>query len=581
MRISSKRSTSGSQPEVDSSNSDKLLLSEDDDEEGRQQKMDELKRLVSTADNLISSFNSKLASRRVSRFSLQQKEISANTYLRLLSNFKADDIDNELHQLNIEHSRVHELWKASHQYLHIAQTDYEKVSQDLQCVVAHDRDMEKSFRTKIQNQSTDSLDVDCVDLLYHLFRRRDFASRTSQQKISVRRRSSALIRRSKMGRQSGRRESVVSNKSKSHEESSSVLGKGSSSIFGTMQEAMMEVDFSQGEQSFLSIHDPFISVDDGQTLTSGTHSVADTASPTIGDIPEGFHVEDNIFEAMIKLREEKILQESRLEELRKVLVEAKSKLAAQEIEENSLSQNLEAFFSAECLLQKEKIESARCPHFVVSAKCSIDERKLDTADAIFIPTEPVDTINRQIKEVASQDLDLLQNIKSLRRKIKTMLWDQELSDLNKNNAKELLSDFHLLRLSSGLKDMLNGNVEDTSKTRKRVKDQLSRQDITHQTKTDRLKKEQQQLRKAILKRSKENKVLEQQMNTLTENDTEQDHNEDQNDTLSAPCEHKMKMIRRRSKRKERMKEQSDEISKLRDELDRIKQKNFPSFAAFN
>ena len=76
-------------------------------------------------------------------------------------------------------------------------------------------------------------------------------------------------------------------------------------------------------------------------------------------------------------------------------------------------------------------------------------------------------------------------------------------------------------------------------------------------------------------------MLEQQMNTLTENDTEQDHNEDQNDTLRAPCEHKMKMIRRRSKRKERMKEQSDEISKLRDELDRIKQKNFPSFAAFN
>jgi len=288
MCLSSKKSTSGSYLDVNSG-SDKLVLSEDDEEEHRQQRMDELKRLIFTADNIISTFNSKLASSRISRFGVQQKQISADIYLRLLGNFKADNIDNELHQLNIEHSRVHELWKASHRYLHIAQIDYEKVSQDLQCAVAHDRDMEKSFRAKIQNQSTESLDVDCVDLLYQMFQRRDFASRTSQQERSLKRRkgrkinanstlSSALIRRSKMGRQSGRDSGMVSNKCKSHEESSSVLGKGSSSVFGTMKQAMMEVEFSQGEQAFQSIHDPFMGVHDGQTLTSGQHSVTDIAS---------------------------------------------------------------------------------------------------------------------------------------------------------------------------------------------------------------------------------------------------------------------------------------------------------------
>ena len=564
--------------------------------------MDELKRLKSTAENMILTFNSKLESLRQSRFDVHKKLLSTDLYLRLLNNsiFKGNDIDYEVHHLSVQKSHILQQRELSHEYICIAQADYEKVSQDLQCTLAKDKHMEKSFRAKIQKQSTEPLDLDCVDLLYQMFQRRDFTStrKSSQKQKSSKRRgkertyngnstvSSVLSRRSTMGRQSGRdsheRLSVstttttTTTNRRSHEENSF-------SLFGTMRQAMLEVEHAQGEETFISIHDPFLGVDDGQTLATDQYSVTDIVSPIYDDIPEGFHVEDRIFEVMLKLREDKILQERDVEELRKICCLAQGKLDVEEGEERIMSQKLDSLSIKEKLLKEEKIESTRCPYFVASVKQGIDEIKLDTGpagyqDALFLPTEPVDAANGQIKDLGLQDVDLLHKIKSLRRKINRMEWNQELLELESNDAKEHLVDYHLLRLSSDLKDMLNGNVEDPSKTRKRIKNQLSRQEVTHQTKIDRLKKDRQQVKKTMGKRAKENELLERQVNLLIQtNEQERKGNE----TTTEPAEDKMLKIMRLSKRNHLIKRQSNEISMLRKELDSLNQKTFPSFSTVN
>jgi hypothetical protein len=562
---------------------------EEDEEEKTQNKIDELKQLKLTATIMMSAFNSKLESLRQSKFDVHEKLLSTDLYLRLLDNciFKGNDIDYELHHLTNQKSCILEKRELSQQYICIARADHEKVSHDLQCTIAKDKDMEKSFRAKLQMQSAEPLDLDCVDLLYQMFVRRDFASTREMAQKRKKGRSkkakstviSALGRRSKMGRQSGRdsneRPSFSTDK-KSHEDNSF-------SIFGTMRQAMLELEHSQGEKPFISDHDPFLGDDCGQTIATDQCSVADVVSPTYDDIPEGFNVENGIFGVMLKLREEKIKQERDVEEAQNLLCEAKGKLDTEEGEEKILSQELDALSSKEMCLKEEKVESTRCPYFVVSIKQGIDEIEMVTApkgyqDALFLPTEPVDAVNDQIKDLGSQDVDLLLKIKCLRRKIKRLEWNQELFKLKKINAKELTVDYHYLRLSSDLKNMLNGNVEDASKTRKRIKNQLSRQEVTHQTKIERLKKERVQVKRATGIRAKDNAMLEEQFNLLIhDNEEEQKGNE----ATFTPSQDRMQKIMRLSKRNHLIKRQAIEISSLRKDLDSLRQKNFPSFPALN
>lgn len=568
---------------------------EDDKEEYFQQQMDEVKRHSSAVDDLAIAFNRKLSSLHETRFGVHQRLLRNDLDIHLIAEsiFLSNDSIREAALVPKEICDAQQLYEKTKHDLKIAQNEYKRVQARQQNSAHEIKDMEKNFRSKIQTSSEDPLDQETVNLLYLMYHRRDFGSLESIKERNSRkqkgRKASILSRRSKLGRQSGR-DSTSSNKSrpslvverKSKDTSSHNFG---TSIWGNIELGKEDAEKFNCEHDFVSENDPFLEVnanDENTVSTTGSRRLE--VIPTIDDIPEGFSIDMDAWNAMLRLREEKVAKERELAKNTKNLDDMKIILDAQQGEEKACYEAISTLMDKKRKFEIERLDRLQSTDFVVSMNQGQDEVEKDAiatdySDALFLPTHVIDRANGRILTLAQERLKILHRIKSFRRIINKMKFGHEILTLRNKDAKELLTDYHLLRLNSGLKKILNGEVEDAEKIALKTKAQLSRQKIAHKSKIDKLLREKEVLVKSITKRERENVKLGKQLDVLKErvSTIEKEHKTDV--TSVAVADKKMLNITRRSKTVKKIKLQSNEIARLRSELGVLKQKTFPSFSS--
>jgi len=569
---------------------------EEDREEYRQQLTDEVKRLASTIDDMVAVFNNKFKGLHNERISASQRILCNDLYLTLLANaaFLNNDSIHTAERVHKKILHIQGLHETSQHDLKVVQDEYNRLYSAVQCLIDEDKGMEKGFRAYIQQLSEDPLDQETVNLLFLMFRRRDFGSHDASKHISARRKRgrtakvnvSALSRRSKLGRQSGRESLVSLSKARTSLTSNrKSYDTTSNSVFGNMKIAMEEAAYLQGEDEFVSANDPFWDFDDGKTLTTiGTgHCTVFIEAPTIDDIPEGFTIQQDVWEGMVAFREQKIAKEREVATETEGLREIRNMLEIEEAEERKLSESMSNLHNKVRSLDTERLEEMKCAEFVVSITQGQDEIEkeavaVDYSDAIFLPTRSIDEANDSIRKLGHERLVIMQKIKTFRRIINQMKWKTELMELRNKDSKELLADYHLLRLSLELQKMLNGEVEDATETARRTENQLARQKVAHRSKLEKLQRERRAFMKSASRRIDENVQLDQQLRALKDTVAAKEKAQKSLVTSTAQAEGKMKKIMRRSKRVEKIRKQSDSLFALRNELDALRQKTFPSFS---
>ncbi len=495
-------------------------------EENNQLLMDKYEKLSLSIQEKIDNFNKSLKSLSTERMSVNEKLRIIELYRTLLAkSVFQSEIDSRSHQkLQKELIRLKDEHEKSKLRLEKAMTAYEEMKTAVKEKANKDRTMNKRFRGRIQNESDHPLDQETLRLLCQLFQRRDI----------------------------------------------------------TLQSNSDYVD----DEYFISVRDPFYT--DRKNKDNPFTSEQDTSSmvPKVVDIPEGFSIDDKMWEALKTLREEKIQIEIELAQVKNKAEEAKEYVDTESSEEQNLSNNIARVSDELKVLHQKMEERAKCPEFLISIKQGQDEVKnknddkiiADYSDAIFIPSTTMNDANDMVSKLVEERLGILEKIEKVENAICQLKWENEVLELRHQDAKELLKDYRLLKLTPQLRKMLNGETYDPADEEKKFKDQHSQRKLVHDKNMKMLKREKSVLHRAIVKREEDNIRLREQMKSFRETLKSKEKEFQSNKMSEGKADQKMKSIMLRSKCVDKIRIQAEEIKQLRSELDRLRQKTFPSFS---
>merc|ERR1719203_2142682 len=231
----------------------------------------------------------------------------------------------------------------------------------------------------------------------------------------------------------------------------------------------------------------------------------------------------------------------------------------------------------------------------------------DYSGAVVIDTEVVESRNRRILELGKEKVGTLDTIKEFRKKLSLIQWEYRMLQMQTTDLEERTKDVHMLRVTKGLQSLLKGGEEGRNKA---DADLLERK-IEHLNNTTAQK--EAQLRKqcsmgnqAYKLRKQENNMLEKKLRELQQNVIQREHIRrlrapqggapqggmkdgekprviggggriEENETAMRAAQTGFREVKVRQNLMDAAKKHTDEIDVLRKELDRLRQKTFPSF----
>lgn len=208
----------------------------------------------------------------------------------------------------------------------------------------------------------------------------------------------------------------------------------------------------------------------------------------------------------------------------------------------------------------------------------------DYTVGLLIPVEVIHKLNKRIKELALEKIGILMKIKLFRRKINALKWEANHQDLEKSHYENYYTDLQLFRVTRDLqKVIIEGENAFNQKERVdkinlrkefMIKDQHSKHFKLH----DKLRTYERQL----FEKENEVRALEEQIANLQKQvdmseGIKKSREAGLNDADTITPADKMKKIVHRRRMIDLAKAQAEEIDLLHQELDKMRQKTFPSF----
>lgn len=232
----------------------------------------------------------------------------------------------------------------------------------------------------------------------------------------------------------------------------------------------------------------------------------------------------------------------------------------------------------------------------------------DYSDAIVIDQEVVESRNRRIQELGQEKVGILETTKEFRKQLNFIQWEHKMLAMQTTDLEERTKDVHMLRVTKELQSLLKGGEEGKNKA---DADLLERK-IEHlktniESKEATLKKQHGMVAQATKLRKAENAMLEKKLRELQQNVIQREHIRrlrapqgggaagatgteggkkrivggggriEENEGAIRQAHGAFKEVKSRQALMTTVKKHTDEIDILRKELDRLRQKTFPSF----
>jgi ABC-type phosphate transport system auxiliary subunit len=326
---------------------------------------------------------------------------------------------------------------------------------------------------------------------------------------------------------------------------------------------------------------------------------------SMDDLPEGFVMENLqfVFSKVQELRLAKLEKEVEAKRLQQRYSELKGRLDNMHTEEVALEGGMRGFRSSKEELIVLLRTLAQDLELVIALKQGQDEVNNDAivtdySDAMCMPVTVVQRFNSRIKELGRERIGMLTKIKTFRRKINLVDWEAKHLSLECRHLEEYYTDLQLFRVTRELQQILRDG-SDAEKTKERLEKVSQRKDFMQKDadiKLLKLRKSKEQMRKQLSDRGEEIASLERKVSELKGQVAERQSVQQSRTALTSAAAGgagigsasntvglstealgRMKTIIARRHLVDTARAQAEEIDFLRQELDKVRQKTFPSF----
>ncbi|OQS03696.1 hypothetical protein THRCLA_03985, partial [Thraustotheca clavata] len=309
------------------------------------------------------------------------------------------------------------------------------------------------------------------------------------------------------------------------------------------------------------------------------------------DRPESITLDSPIWAALNECRSRKITSENI------VKLKSEAHLESKEVYD-IMTYKLNLLKDKQIQLQKElqdlsdsiRLNSENLP-ILVKIKQGQDEASGDdvatlgeeTESALLICRASVEKLNETILAHGKEQVGILNKIKNFRKNINLMEWEHTYLAMQKKNMDDHYTDLQLLRVTKNLQEIFTtgDSTEKQKQEQHLLESKLSSIAKSQHTNTVKQHKQIQTLKNTLAERLKENEQFKQQLADL------QMHIHIREDIMASRRQaktrpkagktSKMKAITVRRKLVDLARAQTEEIEYMRQELDKMRRKTFPSF----
>ncbi|CAM9705114.1 unnamed protein product [Chrysoparadoxa australica] len=558
----------------------------------------ELKKLRTERFEIGKAFDDKLRQMRVVSLQVQQAISAQELYLTQLAAGVVSQEDNDvsIEKLDKALTEVLQKRKVVEARLERFGLHVEATREEIEQLLAEDRALERNFKKEMQEAASNPIDMaDMMAQLVHLYKLRDTSGMSHSASY---RRSGGVssartsFRKSSMRASNLRESSLAYSKKRMSRVSSSGSNMTTSHGLGPLQEAMKEA-VNREKKAKVAERDPFSQVDEKLARLAQLNSGGNNAAVHDLEYP-GFEVEDQVWNRLLELRAVKINKETLVRNKSRAFSEMKRRLDALQMEEDLLVEQVQRIATQKAAVVEKTLLAAKNLEFLVSLKQGQDEVPKENIltsydDAVLIPTELVEKTNHEIIKHGAEKVRVLTKMKEFRKSINLQQWDKSYVEAQCTDLDEYYIDLQLLRVTKKLQASKPAVLKgENSKDKDIIQKLDARIDVMGRSHADKVKlahAANSKKAKLLDERLKENQVLREQLAEL--NGSIKVRETIYRSRLGATAGEvtpqaqatmSMKRITMRRRLTELARSQASEVEALKEELDRLRQRTFPSFA---
>lgn len=331
----------------------------------------------------------------------------------------------------------------------------------------------------------------------------------------------------------------------------------------------------------------------------------------LDDCPDG--VDEASFRRMCELRRDRLHAEAEVQKGNALLQEMGGLLAHYQGERDDVKaehDQIQTDLSEHAALMDQELYDIEILFKLRQGQVEVPQAAVvtDYSDAIVIDTEVVEKRNDRIKQLGKDKIGTLETTMEFRKQLNLILWEQKMLALQTQDLEERTKDVHMLRVTKDLQSLLKGGEEGRNKAEA---DLLERkiEHLNNNTaqKEASLKKQYASGYRATKLRKMENDMLEKKLRELQQNVIQREHIRrlrapggsgggaggakdgekprivggggriEENEAVIRAAQAGFKEVRTRQALMDAAKKHTEEIDLLNRELDRLRQRTFPSF----
>eukprot|EP01041_Mallomonas_annulata_P002914 gene2914-5721_t len=573
----------------------------------------ELKRLKGEVQDISKAFDEKLLSMARLRMLVQKEILSQELIMARLSvtMVKREQLWASLKSTEQSIDEMRRLRNEVRSKIDKFSGQVEEEKQRLLTLQEEEKSMDRTFKRDLQTLCTGiSFDQENLKVFTQLYRMRQYAdedllendgdagddtmsasgrhNRSSKMASSGGKKKRGSLRRSSQANT----HSQGSRMSKSRMKASSGMGSKQSTGMGPLQQAAQAL--KNTDESVQNLRDPFYATIVNQEKAK---KIADSQIPLLlplsleADCPEGFSVDQFTWSKLQELRTARIQKEIAVKRLSQLYGDLKKKFDQLTAGEDALVQQIDTLKANREATLHRLSELERNIEIVVAVRQGQEEVDRDAvvadySDALLLPTEVVNKYNSRIYELGKDKTGVLSRMKQFRRKINLVDWEARHLRLQSYHLEEYFTDLQLLRITRELQQVIRDGT-DADQSKSRLEKSTNRKEFLIKDSENKLTKLQRTvdgLRRQLEDRRMENESLDEQIHGLKREvaarESVRQSRNDARGTVGDPAQTAMTRMKRVVVRRQLVdlaRTQAEEIDFLRQELDRMRQKTFPSF----
>jgi len=333
-----------------------------------------------------------------------------------------------------------------------------------------------------------------------------------------------------------------------------------------------------GEENCGETNDPYAELDQ-PTLPS----VIEPLDAAV-DMPEGLSFD--VWDRLVEARNTKIASEEELKRCSSQLAEMNQYLQMLVDEDEKMRLEVEEL-SAELKMRREAqlydTWDIELPFKLKQGQIEVEEAAVvtDFGDAMLIHKSAVQKLNIEIKKLGGEKVDILKEIRDFRRGIVMLQWENERSEMQAVDLIEQTKEFQLLRVTKDLQHMIRGGSEQNQQVEvSQLERKLEAMRSTHDSKINDLKRQVAKINRLVSDKEVEMDSLRGQIDQLEGSVLEREMIHEvqlKNKDSSGDSYKRFEDCHMKRKLQTLVQMQTQEISLLREELDRLRRRTFPTF----